>query len=249
MSELTGLYGMWYRELKVFMREKSRIFSSLLNPLMWLVVFGTGLGSAVSIQGANYQTFIFPGILVMTVLFTCIFFGAYIVLDKRIDFLKEVLVAPISRTTMFFGKALGGTTDAFIEVMILLALGVFFGIHYSVLSVLLTLLTMFIVAISVVSIGLIIGSFMNSTEGFGLIGGFVVFPLFFLSGALFPTNNLPSWLAAFVSVNPLSYAVDLLRGLLLNLHTYNLWLDFSVLVGFAVVMVIAGTLAFRRLKP
>ncbi|MGI0134310.1 MAG: ABC transporter permease, partial [Candidatus Micrarchaeaceae archaeon] len=109
MSELTGLYGMWYREFKVFLKEKSRLFSALVNPLMWLVVFGTGLGSAVSIQGANYQTFIFPGILVMTVLFTSIFFGAYIVLDKRIDFLKEVLVAPISRTTMFFGKALGGT--------------------------------------------------------------------------------------------------------------------------------------------
>ncbi|MGI0133387.1 MAG: ABC transporter permease, partial [Candidatus Micrarchaeaceae archaeon] len=122
-------------------------------------------------------------------------------------------------------------------------------ITYSALSLLLTLITMFIVAISVVSIGLIIGSFMNSTEGFGLISGFVIFPLFFLSGALFPTNNLPAWLGAFVGVNPLTYAVDLLRGLLLGIHTFNLWLDFTILAGFAIVMVICGTLAFRRLKP
>ncbi len=115
MSELSGLYALWYREFKVFIRERSRIVSSLVQPLMWLVIFGTGLGSVIEISGSNYQAYIFPGILVMTVLFGSLFFGLYIIMDKRVDFLKEVLVAPLSRTTIFFGKVLGGATDGTIR--------------------------------------------------------------------------------------------------------------------------------------
>lgn len=250
MGELNGLYALWYREIKVFLRERSRVIGSLVQPLMWLVIFGTGLGSSVAIGGANYQTFIYPGILAMTVLFGSLFFGLYIIMDKRVDFLKEVLVAPLSRTTIFFGKVLGGGTDGIIQVFMLMILGsLFFGIHYTLYSAIMTLLIISILMVSVISIGLTFGSMMSSPEGFGLVSSFVIFPLFFLSGALYPVNNLPSWLYIFVTLNPVSYAVDALRTVILgNASIFGFGMDFAVLIGFAIAMVIVGTEAFKRMK-
>ncbi|HVA82768.1 MAG TPA: ABC transporter permease [Candidatus Aquilonibacter sp.] len=250
MGELNGLYALWYRELKVFTRERSRVVGSLVQPLMWLVIFGTGLGSSIAIGGANYQTFIYPGILAMTVLFGSLFFGLYIIMDKRVDFLKEVLVAPLSRTTIFFGKILGGGTDGIIQVLMLMVLGaLFFGIHYTLYSAIMTLVIISILMVSVISIGLIFGSLMSSPEGFGLVSSFVIFPLFFLSGALYPVNNLPSWLHVFVSLNPVSYAVDALRAVIIGTpSSFGFGMDFAVLIGFAIVMVIVGTEAFKRMK-
>jgi ABC-2 type transport system permease protein len=248
MTELDGLYALWYREFKVFLREKSRIVSSLFTPLLWIVVFGGGLGSSVSLGGTNYQVFIFPGILTMTVLFSSIFFGLYIVWDKKIDFFKEVLVAPLSRLTIFAGKTLGGCTDALIQGSLMLAFGVILGISYSVQMVALVMIFMLVLAAAVVSIGLIIGSFMESPEGFNLIVSFLVFPLFFLSGALFPIDNLPSWLRAFTTLNPVTYAVDGMRGVMLGMSTFPVIMDFGVLLGFAVVMIVIGSIAFSRMK-
>lgn len=248
MTELDGLYALWYREFKVFLREKSRIISSLFTPLLWIVVFGGGLGSSVSLGGTNYQVFIFPGILTMTILFSSIFFGLYIVWDKKIDFFKEVLVAPLSRLTIFAGKTLGGCTDALIQGSLMLAFGVILGISYSVQMVVQTIIFMLVLAAAVVSIGLIIGSFMESPEGFNLIVSFLVFPLFFLSGALFPIDNLPSWLRAFTTLNPVTYAVDGMRGVMLGMSTFPVMMDFGVLLGFAVVMIVIGSIAFSRMK-
>ncbi len=248
MTELDGLYALWYREFKVFLREKSRIISSLFTPLLWIVVFGGGLGSSVSLGGTNYQVFIFPGILTMTILFSSIFFGLYIVWDKKIDFFKEVLVAPLSRLTIFAGKTLGGCTDALIQGSLMLAFGVILGISYSVQMVVQTMIFMLVLAAAVVSIGLILGSFMESPEGFNLIVSFLVFPLFFLSGALFPIDNLPSWLRAFTTLNPVTYAVDGMRGVMLGMSTFPVIMDFGVLLGFAVVMIVIGSIAFSRMK-
>ena len=248
MTELDGLYALWYREFKVFLREKSRIVSSLFTPLLWIVVFGGGLGSSVSLGGTNYQVFIFPGILTMTILFSSIFFGLYIVWDKKIDFFKEVLVAPLSRLTIFAGKTLGGCTDALIQGSLMLAFGVILGISYSVQMVALVMIFMLVLASAVVSIGLIIGSFMESPEGFNLIVSFLVFPLFFLSGALFPIDNLPSWLRAFTTLNPVTYAVDGMRGVILGMSTFPVMMDLGVLVGFAAVMLGIGSIAFSRMK-
>jgi ABC-2 type transport system permease protein len=248
MTELDGLYALWYREFKVFLREKSRIISSLFTPLLWIVVFGGGLGSSVSLGGTNYQVFIFPGILTMTILFSSIFFGLYIVWDKRIDFFKEVLVAPLSRLTIFAGKMLGGCTDALIQGGLMLAFGVILGISYSVQMVALTMIFMIVLASAVVSIGLVIGSFMESPEGFNLIVSFLVFPLFFLSGALFPINNLPSWLHLFTTLNPVTYAVDGMRGVMLGMSSYPVVMDFAALFGFAIGMIVIGSIAFSRMK-
>jgi len=252
MSELKGLYAIWYREILVFTREPSRLIGAIIQPLLWLVVFGTGLGSIIepgSVSGAGYQQFIFPGILVMTVLFGSLFFGLYIILDKRIDFLKEVLVAPLNKSTMFFGKALGGSTDGLIQIIILLILGaIFFGIHFSFLSLIQTFAIIILLLISVTSLGLAIGSIMESPEGFGLISSFVSFPLFFLSGALFPVTKLPVWLKVIVAINPASYAVDALRTVILGITDYGLLLDFGVLITCTIITVIIGTLAFKRIR-
>lgn len=249
MGELSGLYALWYREFKVFTRERSRVVSSLIQPLMWLVIFGTGLGSSISIGGGNYQTFIYPGILAMTVLFGSLFFGLYIIMDKRVDFLKEVLVAPLSRTTIFFGKVLGGGTDGIIQITMLIILGaLFFGIHFTLWSLLLTYLIISLLLIAVISIGLTFGSMMSSPEGFGLVSSFVIFPLFFLSGALYPVKNLPAWLYVFVTLNPITYGVDALRIVILGVGAFGLLIDFAILILFAIAMVIVGTQAFKRMK-
>jgi ABC-2 type transport system permease protein len=251
-AELRGLYAIWYRELLVFMREPSRLVGSIIQPLLWLVIFGTGVGSIIepgTISGVDYQQFLFPGILVMTVLYGSLFFGLYIILDKRIDFLKEVLVAPLRKSTMFFGKALGGSTDGLLQIIILMVLGaIFFGIHFTLLSIILTFIIVSLLLISITSLGLAIGSLMDSPEGFGLISSFAIFPLFFLSGALFPVRNLPDWLKTVVMINPVSYAVDALRSVILGITGYSLLLDFSVLIVFTAVMVITGTWAFKRIK-
>jgi len=248
MGELEGFYALWYRELKVFTREKSRIVSSLFTPLLWIVVFGGGLGSAVSLAGVNYQVFIFPGIIAMTILFSSVFFGLYIVWDKKIDFFKEVLVAPLSRTTIFAGKMVGGTIDALIQGCAMLVLGLVLGINYTILRVLFSFVFMFVLASALVSLGLIIGSNMESVEGFQLIVSFLVFPMFFFSGALFPLKNLPPYLLVFTMLDPGTYAVDGLRGLLLGSSQLPIALNLGVLAAFAVIMIGIGTWSFKRLK-
>ena len=247
MTEFGGLYAIWEREVRVYLRERSRVLSSIVSPLLWLVVYGGGLGSQISVSGMSYQAYIFPGIIVMALIFSSVFYGASIVWDKKIDFLKEVLVAPVRRSTAFMGKVAGGATDGVIQATIILILGPFFGVVLG-LQILLVYLYMLVLLVGLVSIGLIIGSFMESSEGFSLIGGFIVFPLFFLSGALFPLTNLPDWLLTLTLVNPVTYGVDAMRGLLLGTYRFGPLVDLGVLLAFAAVMVGLGSLAFSRMK-
>src|SRR3989338_8187189 len=195
MSETSGIYALWYREFKVFLREKSRVVSSIINPILWLLIIGGGLGASVDIEGINYQTFIYPGVLAQTILFSSLFFGRYIIWDRKIDFLKEVLVAPISRTSIFIGKILGGATDSLIQSTALLLFAFIFGIFLSPIQIVLFYIFSFLFIVTMASIGLIIGSLMESPEGFGLIVSFVAFPMFLLSGALYPLQNLTMWLS------------------------------------------------------
>jgi ABC-2 type transport system permease protein len=263
MSELKGIYALWYRETKVFLRERSRVISSIVNPLLWLLIIGGGLGAVVSFGGVNYQTFIYPGVLIQTALFSSVFFGVYIVWDKKIDFMKEVLVAPMRRTSLFVGKILGGSTDTFMQVLILFAIGFVFSVggimpslHLTVLSVLIALAFLLVTTVGLVSIGLIIGSQMESPEGFQLIISFLIFPLFFLSGALFPISNLPAWLAPFIFVNPVTYAVDGIRTVLIGSYQTVMigalqlspMVDFLIVTLFSLVMIGIGTYAFKKMK-
>jgi len=248
MSELLGLYALWYREVKVFFRERSRIVSSVVNPLIWLVAFGGGLGASISFGGADYQSFIFPGVIMMTALFSSIFFGMYIVWDKKIDFFKEVLVAPLSRTTLFAGKMLGGCTDALIQSAILIVLGPLFGVSYTLFGLGVIVVFVVLIAAGATSLGLAIGAQMSSFEGFGLLQSFVVMPLFFLSGALYPIDSLPLWLKGITYLNPLTYAVDGMRGALLNLNSFPIVFDVGVAAAFVAVLVAVGTIAFQRMN-
>ncbi|VVC00055.1 ABC-2 type transporter [uncultured archaeon] len=255
MGELKGIYAIWYRELKVFSREKSRVISSIVSPILWLLIIGGGIGSVVSFSGIPYQTFIYPGILVQAALFSSVFFGVYIVWDRKIDFLKEVLVSPISRTSIFVGKVIGGSTDTLIETVILLIIGYFMiqagmmpGLQLNLLSAALALIILFITTISLVSIGLIVGSQMESPEGFQLVSSFLIFPMFFLSGALYPINNLPSWLSPFIFIDPVTYSVDALRSVLLGASQFSLGLDLLVMCVFAAATIGVGTYAFGKMS-
>jgi len=255
MGELLGIFALWYREFKVFLREKSRIVSSIVNPLLWLLIIGGGLGASVSIKGFNYQTFIYPGTLAQTILFSSIFFGVYIVWDRKVDFLKEVLVAPISRTSTFIGKVLGGATDSLLQSFFLLMIGfalssfgIIPGLELNVFTILFSLAIVFIAVTGFVSVGLIIGSQMESPEGFQLIGSFLIFPLFFLSGALFPINNLPAYIAPITFIDPVTYTVDALRGVILGNSVFHVGFDLSIVAAFSLAMIIIGTVAFDKMK-
>ncbi len=248
MGELEGFYALWYREIKVFTREKSRVVSSLFTPLLWIVVFGGGLGSAVTLEGINYQVFIFPGILAMTILFSSVFFGLYIVWDKKIDFFKEVLVAPLSRTTIFAGKMVGGSIDSLIQGGAMLLFGLLLGLRYTLSTLILSFVLMFLLASALVSLGLIIGSKMESVEGFQLIVSFLVFPMFFFSGALFPIKDLPNYLLIFTAIDPVTYAVDGLRGAILGSSQLPIIQDLLILSAFTTIMIGIGTWSFKNLK-
>lgn len=247
MSELWGIYALWYREVKVFLREKSRLVSSSINPLIWLVAFGGGLGASISVGETGYQAFIFPGVLMLVVLFTTIFFGLYVVWDKKIDFFKEVLVSPLRRTSIFVGKMLGGCTDGLLQSAIIMVFGPIFGVSYTPYSLAVTVLFVLLLAMGTTSLGLAIGSQMSSFEGFGLVQSFVILPLFFLSGALYPLDNLPAWLSAITYVNPLTYIVDGMRGALLGINRFPLPLDLGIASAYVVALVAVGTYAFKKM--
>ena len=248
MSELEGIYAVWLREAKIYVREKERLVSAVISPLLWIFVFGAGVGSTVDIvQGYSYQVFIYPGIVVMTVLFTSLFYGIYIIWDRKLDFLKEVLVAPVSRASVFAGKMLGGATDAMVQVIFLLIIGLFINIPLTPLIVIKAFLMLLLISVAMVSIGLVIGSNLQSPEGFSLVINFVMWPMFFFSGALFPVSNLASWLSAATYINPLTYGVDALRGIILGINQFPIYYDVGIMLVFSAIMMGVGILSFRRM--
>ncbi len=248
MNELEGVYAVWLREAKIYIREKERLISSGVSPLLWIFGFGTGIGANLkSVEGYPYQVFIYPGIVVMAVLFTSLFYGIYIIWDRKLDFLKEVLVAPVSRASVFAGKMLGGVTDAMVQVIFLLLIGLFINIPLRPLIVIEAFLILLLISIAMVSIGLVIGANLNSPEGFGLVINFVMWPMFFFSNALFTLENLPPWLTAITDINPLTYGVDAVRGIILGINHFPIYLDIAVMLGFSAVMMGLGILSFRRM--
>ena len=246
--ELTGIFAVWWREFKVFQREKSRIVSSIVSPLMWLFLFGSGVGASINIGNINYRDYIYPGVLTMSVLFGSVFFGLYIVWDRKLDVLKAVLVAPVSRLSIFMGKVLGGCTDVMLQVVILFSFSFLFP-QVDPWGIPLSLLMLFITSIALVSMGLALGSMLESLEGFQVISSFLIFPLFFLSGALFPVDDkLPAWLQGLVKINPLTYSVDGVRGALLGVNIFPFYIDLAVITFFAAIMFLLGSVLFSRMK-
>jgi ABC-2 type transport system permease protein len=256
LTEIRGVYTLWLREIKRFIRDRARVVISFVQPLLWLVVFAAGFGARVTIPGINYQQFLFPGIIGQTLLFTAMFMGISVIWDKEFGFMKEILVSPISRFSIFIGKMLGDSTAALLQGVIVFMFGFILGIPFDPAIFLASLPIMLLITFGLVSIGLILASFIGSLENFGAIQTFINLPLFFLSGALFPINGplaqgVPSWLQKASSFNPLTYGVDALRSVLLG-GTYAslqpLWVNIVVICGFDVVMIAVGTWAFTRMK-
>jgi ABC-2 type transport system permease protein len=249
-NHLSKIYAIWLREFKVFLREKSRLVASTFTPILWLFVIGSGLGSTspTTVPDLDYQQFIFPGIVAMSIIFSSVFYGSYIIWDRKFDFLKSVMVAPISRGSVFVGKTLGGMTTSLIQASILLAIGAAIGIGFSAFSLLQTVAIILLMSFGLTSLGLALGSYMYSLEGFQMIVSFVVFPLFFLSGALFPVDNLPSWLSVLTAADPATYGVDALRNAMLGVGSRTIDFDMLVLVGYTAALGAFGIHSFGRMK-
>jgi len=250
MSELRKIYGLWHREVLRYWREKSRIISSLILPLLWLLVFGSGMRGMELSGTQSYQTYIFPGIVAMTLLFTSVWSGISIIWDREFGFFKEIMVAPVSRTSIVIGKALGSGTSALIQGFILLPLSFLVGVHLSPLSFLILIPTMILISIGLVCIGLLIASMITSMEGFNFIMSLVIMPMFFTSGALFPLTSAPDWLRGFSYVNPLTYGVDVLRwGTFFEASSLlPIYVEFLILVLFAAAMITACSYTFNIRK-
>lgn len=237
----------WVRELRVHLRDRANVISSVARSVLWLLVFGGGFGAArFSGLEVGYQEFLFPGIIAMSLLFTSIRSGISVIWDREFGFMKEILVSPASRFSIMAGKMLGGSTIAVVEGLIILLLGPLFGIKLSAFGVLACLFFMFLISFSLVSIGLIVSSIMKTFEGFQSIMTFLIMPMFFMSGALFPIDKLPSWMTPIVSLNPLTYGVDALRQILVGVGKYGILFDIFVLSLAAVVTMAGGVRAFRN---
>jgi ABC-2 type transport system permease protein len=250
-QHVAKVYAIWLREFKVFLREKSRLVASTFTPILWLFVIGSGIGSTASISAApdvGYQQFIFPGIVIMSIIFSSVFYGSYIIWDRKFDFLKSVMVAPVSRGTVFVGKTLGGMTNSLVQAMILLAIGAAIGIPFTPVSVLQAVAVVLLLSFGLTSLGLALGSYMYSLEGFQMIVSFVVFPLFFLSGALFPLDNLPPWLYVLTAADPATYGVSALRGTMLGVGGGDPAADFAILAAYTGALGLFGIYSFKRMK-
>lgn len=247
LIQIHGIKAIVLREFIVFLREKERIISSVISPLLFLFIIGRGLNQDKLIDGYTYQQFILPGIIAMNILFTSIRYGLYVIWDKRMDFLKEVLVAPISRTSLFTGKALGGIITAMIEMLVIIAVSYFTVLKINFIQLIFIILFSFVSSFMLVSIGLSIGGLMKTMEGFGLVMSIVTWPMFLLSGALFELNKSTSLIQKLAMLNPLTYCVDLLRYIMLGIKNIGIWIDISVIFLWTALLFITGVKIFENI--
>lgn len=259
MKNLRGIYIIWYRDMVRFRRDKLRMVGAITLPLLFLIVFGSGLGGTMGMlaPGVNFVRFIFPGIVGMTVLMTSFTAGVSVVWDREFGFLREVLVAPISRVAVVAGKTLGGATIALIQGIVVLLFAPVFGVSFSPLVLLKLLPVMFLVACALSAMGILLASRIKSMEAHQVVMQLLMFPMIFLSGVFFPVNNLPSWMGVLVKINPVTYAIDPFRQLVLGEqtselfrvtvfgHTMSIADDLMVVAAFGVIMVVLAMWSFN----
>lgn len=247
-SEVKGAYAVFLREVLRYIRSKERILSSLSMPLLFLLVFGFGLGSSVNIKGLDisYLDFVAPGIVTMVLLFASIFSGVSIIWDRELGFMKEMLVAPVSRFSIVVGKCIGTATTTMVQATLIFLIIVLLGGKMSIYMLPVVWPVMFFVALLFVSIGVLIGSLLKNVESFQLIMNFVVQPMFFLSGALFPLNQLPTWLQIITYIDPMTYAVEVMRYLLAGVSSFSIYISVGALFIFTLIFFSLATWAFNR---
>jgi len=251
MSLISGqaIYVMWLRDVKRFVRARSRLIGNVIQPFFFLAILGFGLSSAIFPgipSGFKFVDFLTPGIVAMAVLFSSIFAGVSVLWDKQFGFLQEVLVAPVSRLSIVLGRTLGGATTALIQGFIILGVALALGVKVTLQGMLLGVILMVLIAFTAVGFGLIVASQMEDFHGFQLIMNLLVFPLFFTSSAIFPLEGLPAWLKTIAYLNPLTYGVDGLRQSLIGFSSIPIQVDLTVLIIISAVMMTAATYLFSK---
>jgi ABC-2 type transport system permease protein len=250
MINKTAIYVLWVRELKRFWRAKSRIVGALAMPLFFLAFLGLGFrrmpipGMA---EGMDYIQFLVPGIIGMNILFSSTFGGLSVLWDREFGFLKEIMVAPVSRVSIVLGRIAGGATTALIQAVFILGISYTMGFKvFHISSIFLAIVFMVLIAITFLGLGLIFASKMRDIQGFSIVMNFVIFPLFFLSGALFPLENFPPWLGYISRIDPLTYGVDGLRAALIGVSSFSIISNLIFMLMFSSVMILLGAYFFEK---
>lgn len=245
-----AIYILWLRELKKYSRSRAQIVASLGQPLLYLLVLGFGLGPVFAKAGnGSYLQFVAPGVIGMTVLFTSVFSGIALLFDRQFGFLKETLVAPVPRIRIMIGRTLGGATVATLQGTLIFVVCLIAGFRPTSLATIpLGFLFMILIAVVFAAFGTAVGSSLQDMQGFQLIMNFLVLPIFFLSGALYPLTNLPAILAAITRVDPLSYGVDGLRGAFIGVSQFGAATNLLVLACIAVVLLVFGAWRFSKIE-
>ena len=259
---MRAIWIVWWRDVIRFWRDRARLVASFAQPLLYLVIFGSGLSAALgggfrAAGGLSYTQFIYPGVISMTVLFSAIFGGMSIVWDREFGFMKELMVAPIDRTAIAIGKTLGSATQALVQGLILLLLAPLVGVALTLTSFLELLGLMIVLAFGLSAFGVAIASFMKSMQGFQVVMNFLMMPMFFLSGALFPLVGLPAWMLVLTRLDPASYGIDPIRRTVLGAPAeltamtigdliVPVAVEAAVVVAFGLVMLAIAARAFQR---
>jgi len=265
---LGAIYIVWWRDVLRYWRDRARVGASLAQPLLYLVIFGTGLasslgggfGASAGAAGVSYVQFIYPGVISMSVLFTAIFGAMSIVWDREFGFMRELLVAPIDRSAIAIGKTLGGATQAMIQGLILLVLAPFVGVSLDPVLLVELIALVFVLAFGLSALGVALASGMRSMQGFQVVMNFLMMPMFFLSGALFPLVGLPGWMTVLTRLDPASYGVDPIRRVLLGSsgipvdrfaltlfdRTLPIAVESAIVIAFGLVMLAIAVRSFQR---
>ncbi len=247
---MSAIYILWLRELKKYSRSRTQIVASMGQPLLYLLVLGFGLGPVFQkAGGGSYLQFVAPGVIGMVVLFTSVFSGIALLWDRQFGFLKETMVAPVPRILVMIGRTLGGATVSMFQGTLMVIVCLIAGFRPTSLALVpLAVLFMLLIAIVFGALGVAIGSTLQDMQGFQLIMNFLVMPIFFLSGALFPLNNLPKALAFVTRLDPLAYGVDGLRGALIGVTHFGIATDLIVLAVVAVALFYVGAWRFSKIE-
>lgn len=236
--------------MKRYVRSRSRVLGAIGQPILFLLALGYGIGSVYKRAGqGDYIEFLVPGIIIQTLLFSGVFWGIQILFDKRFGFLKEMLVAPVSRLRILLGNALGGATISLFQAILVFVISIILGFRpHDWLLVPAALLIMIALSLTLTSFGAGIASMVEDFQGFQGINNFLIFPMFFLSSSLYPLTSVPGWLRVLSEINPLSYAVDGLRYLLINQTHFGLALDLAVICASLVACLVFAVYRFNRIQ-